>query len=89
MVDTLVNLIVNIEEGWGNYFAYKVMPLKQKRPDLFPIILAVFANHPHWFMEHYDNIVTLISNKALTMDYHSPTIIQHKACTPFEDKTIT
>ena len=89
MVDTLVKLIVNIEEGWGEHFIYDVMPLKQKRPDLFPMVLAAFANHPHWFMEHYDNIVTLISNKALTMDYHSPTIIQHKACTPFEDKTIT
>ena len=78
MVDTLVNLIVNIEEGWGNYFAYKVMPLKQKRPDLFPILIAVFANHPHWFREHYDEIrehydeiVSLISNKALTFDFRS------------------
>lgn len=44
---------------------------KQKRPDLFPIILAVFANHPHWFRDHYDNIVKLISNKALTLEYRS------------------
>ena len=71
MVDTLVNLIVNIEEGWGNYFTYKVMPLKQNRPDLFPILIAVFANHPHWFREHYDEIVSLISNKALTFDFRS------------------
>jgi hypothetical protein len=60
MVDTLVNLIVNIEEGWGNYFAYKVMPLKQKRPDLFPIILAVFANHPHWFIDHLKEIEMIL-----------------------------
>ena len=40
MVDTLVKLIVNIEEGWGEHFIYDVMPLKQKRPDLFPMVLA-------------------------------------------------
>lgn len=70
MVDTLVKLIINLEEGWLNHFIYKVLPLREMRPDLFPLILAAFANHPHWFIEHYDNIVTLISNKALTMDYH-------------------
>ena len=31
MVDTLVKLIINLEEGWGNHFVNDVMPLKQKR----------------------------------------------------------
>lgn len=31
MVDTLIKLIINIEEGWGNHFVYDVMPLKKKR----------------------------------------------------------
>lgn len=25
MVDTLVKLIINIEEGWGNHFVYDVI----------------------------------------------------------------
>ena len=29
MVDTLIKLIINIEEGWGNHFVYDVMPLKK------------------------------------------------------------
>ena len=56
MVDTLVKLIVNIEEGWGNHFLYNVMPLKKKSPDLFPMLLAVFANHPRWFVDHLNEI---------------------------------
>ena len=52
MVDTLVKLITNIEEGWGNHFVYDVMPLKRKRPDLFPMVLAAFANLPRWFINN-------------------------------------
>jgi len=71
MVETFVKLIINLEEGWLNHFIYKVLPLRKTRPDLFPLILAVFANHPHWFIDHYDNIAKLISNKALTLEYRS------------------
>jgi hypothetical protein len=60
MVDTLVNLIVNIEEGWGNHFVYDVMPLKKKRPDLFPMVLAAFANHPRWFIDHLKEIEMIL-----------------------------
>ena len=56
MIDTLVKLIVNIEEGWGNNFVYDVMPLKKKRPELFPMVLAAFANHPRWFIDHLKEI---------------------------------
>ena len=58
MVDTLIKLIINIEEGWGNHFVYNVMPLKKKRPDLFPMVLAAFANHPRWFIDHLKEIET-------------------------------
>lgn len=60
MVDTLVQLIINIEEGWGNHFVYDVMPLKKKRPDLFPMTLAAFANHPRWFIVHLSEIETML-----------------------------
>ena len=60
MVDTLVKLIINIEEGWGNHFVNDVMPLKQKRPDLFPMVLAVFANHPRWFIDHLSEIEMIL-----------------------------
>ena len=59
MVDTLVKLIINIEEGWGNHFVYDVIPLKKKRPDLFPMVLAAFANHPRWFIDHLSEIETI------------------------------
>ena len=59
MVDTLVKLITNIEEGWGNHFVYDVMPLKKKRPELFPMVLAAFANHPRWFIDHLKEIETI------------------------------
>ena len=59
MVDTLVQLIINIEEGWGNHFVYDVMPLKKKRSDLFPMVLAAFANHPRWFIDHPKEIETI------------------------------
>ena len=65
MVDTLVKLIVNIEEGWGEHFIYDVMPLKQKRPDLFPMILAAFANHPRWFIDHLKEIEMILDYKYL------------------------
>ena len=60
MVDTLVKLIINIEEGWGNHFVYDVMPLKKKRPDLFPMVLAAFANHPRWFIDHLNEIEKIL-----------------------------
>ena len=60
MVDTLVKLIINIEEGWGNHFVYDVMPLKKKRPDLFPMTLAAFANHPRWFIDHLTEIESIV-----------------------------
>lgn len=60
MVDTLVQLIINIEEGWGNHFVYDVMPLKKKRPDLFPMVLAAFANHSRWFIDHLSEIETML-----------------------------
>ena len=60
MVDTLVQLIINIEEGWGNHFIYDVMPLKKKRPDLFPMVLAVFDNHPRWFIDHLNEIESVL-----------------------------
>lgn len=60
MVDTLVKLIINLEEGWGNHFVNDVMPLKQKRPDLFPMVLAVFANHPRWFIDHLSEIEMIL-----------------------------
>ena len=56
MVDTLVKLITNIEEGWGNHFVYDVMPQKKKRPELFPMVVAAFANHPRWFIDHLKEI---------------------------------
>ena len=59
MVDTLVQLIINIEEGLGNHFVYDVMPLKKKRSDLFPMVLAAFANHPRWFIDHPKEIETI------------------------------
>ena len=59
MVDTHVQLIINIEEGWGNHFVYDVMPLKKKRSDLFPMVLAAFANHPRWFIDHPKEIETI------------------------------
>ena len=59
MVDTHVQLIINIKEGWGNHFVYDVMPLKKKRPDLFPMVLAAFANHPRWFIDHPKEIETI------------------------------
>jgi len=34
------------------------MPLKKKRPDLFPMVLAAFANHPRWFIDHLKEIET-------------------------------
>ena len=58
MIDTLVKLLINIEEGWGNHFVYDVIPLKKKRPDLFPMVLAAFANHPRWFIDHLKEIET-------------------------------
>lgn len=60
MVDTLVQLIINIEEGWGNHFVYDVMPLKKKRSDLFPMVLAAFANHPRWFIDHLNEIESVL-----------------------------
>ena len=60
MVDTLVKLIINIEEGWGNHFVNDVIPLKQKRPDLFPMVLAVFSNHPRWFIDHLSEIEMIL-----------------------------
>ena len=60
MVDTLVKLIINIEEGWGEHFIYDVMPLKPKRPDLFPMILATFAKYPRWFIDHLSEIETIL-----------------------------
>ena len=60
MVDTLVQLIINIEEGCGNHFVYDVMPLKKKRPDLFPMVLAAFANHPRWFIDHLTEIESIV-----------------------------
>jgi len=60
MVDTLVKLIINLEEGWGNHFVNDVIPLKQKRPDLFPMVLAVFANHSRWFIDHLSEIETIL-----------------------------
>ena len=53
-------IIVNIEEGWGNHFVYDVMPLKKKKPDLFPMVLAAFANHPRWFIDHLSEIETIL-----------------------------
>ena len=60
MVETLVKLIINIEEGWLNYFIYKVLPLRRYK--YFPAVLAVFANYPHWFRDHYDEIVNILHN---------------------------
>ena len=60
MVDTLVKLITIIEEGWGNHFVYDVMPLKKKRPDLFPMVLAAFANHPRCFIDHLKEIEMIL-----------------------------
>lgn len=60
MVDTLVKLIINLEEGWGNHFVNDVMPLKQKRPDLFPMVLAVFSNHPRWFIDYLSEIEMIL-----------------------------
>ena len=68
MVDTLVKLIVNIEEGWGNHFVYDVMPLKKKRPDLFPMTLAAFANHPRWFIDHLSEIETIMDRFDCNFD---------------------
>ena len=68
MVDTLVKLIVNIEEGWGNHFVYDVMPLKKKRPDLFPMVLAAFANHHRWFIDHLSEIETIMDRFDCNFD---------------------
>ena len=62
---TLVKLIINIEEGWGEHFIYDVMPIKQKRPDLFPMVLAAFANHPCWFVDHLSEIETILDRYEL------------------------
>jgi len=68
MVDTLVKLIINIEEGWGNHFVYDVMPLKKKRPDLFPMTLAASANHPRWFINHLNEIESVLDRFDCNFD---------------------
>ena len=45
-------MVYTIEEDLGNHFVYDVMPLKKRRPDLFPMVLAAFANHPRWFINN-------------------------------------
>ena len=68
MVDTLIKLIINIEEGWGNHFVYDVMPLKKKRPDLFLMVLAAFANHPRWLIDHLSEIETIMDRFDCNFD---------------------
>ena len=68
MVYTFIKLIINIEEGWGNHFVYDVMPLKKKRPDLFPMVLAAFANHPRWFINHLKEIETILDRFDYVFD---------------------
>ena len=41
-------------------FVYDVMPLKKKRPELFPMVLAAFANHLRWFIDHLSEIETML-----------------------------
>lgn len=84
MVDTLVQLIINIEEGCGNHFVYDVMPLKKNRPDLFPMVLAAFANHPRWFIDHLSEIETILDSfdcdfdkKAKKKAYSNYTILYY------------
>lgn len=72
MVDTLIKLIINIEEGWGNHFVYDVMPLKKKRPDLFLMVLAAFANHPRWFIDHLSEIETRMDRFDCNFDKKDP-----------------
>ena len=71
MVDTLVKLIINIEEGWGNHCVYDVMPLKRMSPDLFPMVLAAFANHPRWFIDHLKEIETIFDRYDYNFDNNS------------------
>ena len=71
MVDTLVKLIINIEEGWGNHFVYDVMPLKKMSPDLFLMVLAAFANHPRWFIDHLKEIETIFDRYDYNFDNNS------------------
>lgn len=55
------DLGVSYGELWAGItiFVYDVMPLKKKRPDLFPMVLAAFANHPRWFIDHLKEIETI------------------------------
>ena len=52
-------MVYTIEEDLGNHFVYDVMPLKKRRPDLFPMVLATVANHPRWFIDHLKEIETI------------------------------
>ena len=56
MVDTLIKLIINIEEGWGNHFVYDVM------------VLAAFANHPRWLIDHLSEIETIMDRFDCNFD---------------------
>ena len=58
-------MVYTIEEDLGNHFVYDVMPLKKRRPDLFPMVLAAFANHPRWFIDHLKEIETILDYKYL------------------------
>ena len=49
-------------------FVYDVMPLKKKRPDLFPMTLAAFANHPRWFIDHLSEIETIMDRFDCNFD---------------------
>ena len=58
-------MVYTIEEDLGNHFVYDVMPLKKRRPDLFPMVLATVANHPRWFIDHLKEIETILDYKYL------------------------
>ena len=62
MINTFLNLIVNLEFGWDKYFLNYIIPLKKKYPKEFPFILITFSNHPRWVIDNYDKILKTLDN---------------------------
>ena len=62
MIDTYINLIVNLEYGWDKYFLNYIVPLKKEYPEEFPYILITFSNHPHWTRDNYPKLIKLLQN---------------------------
>ena len=68
MIDTYINLIVNLEYGWDKYFLNYIVPLKKKYPEEFPYILITFSNHPHWIRDNYSK-TDLFDKKFINQMY--------------------